>query len=46
MSNPYLHVTTALTYITGDAMEPWKEDQLNLLKARINTGYQDNNKQL
>ena len=46
MSNPYSRVTTALTYMTGDVMEPWKEDQLNLLNARIATGYQDNDEQL
>ena len=46
MSNPYSRVTTALTYMTGDTMEPWKEDQLNLLNARIATGYQDNDEQL
>ena len=28
MKNPYLHVTMALTYMTGDLMESWKEDQL------------------
>ena len=32
--------------MTGDAMEPWKEDQLNLLNARINTGYCDDDEQL
>ena len=46
MANPYSRVTTALTYMTGDAMEPWKEDQLNLLNDRINAGYQDNDEQL
>ena len=28
MKNPYSRVTTALTYMTGDLMESWKEDQL------------------
>jgi hypothetical protein len=46
MSNPYSHVTIALTYITGDAMEPWKEDQLNTLNARIATGIRDDDEQL
>ena len=46
MANPYSCVTTALTYMTGDIMEPWKEDQLNLLNDRINAGYQDNDEQL
>ena len=46
MSNPYSHVTTALTYMTGDVMEPWKEDQLNLLNDRITAGYQDDDEQL
>jgi hypothetical protein len=26
MANPFSCVTTALTYITGDTMEAWKED--------------------
>ena len=46
MSNPYSRVTTALTYMTGDAMEPWKEDQLNTLNARIATGVRDDDEQL
>ena len=46
MSNPYSRITTALTYMTGDIMEPWKEDQLNLLNDRIVAGYQDNDEQL
>ena len=46
MSNPYSCVTTALTYMTGDVMEPWKKDQLNLLNDRITAGYQDNDEQL
>ena len=32
--------------MTGDVMEPWKEDQLNVLNDRITTGYQDNDEQL
>jgi hypothetical protein len=28
MKNPYSRVTLALTYMTGDLMESWKEDQL------------------
>ena len=31
IKNPYSHVTTALTYMTGDMMESWKEDQLQQL---------------
>ena len=46
MSNPYSRVTTALTYMTGDAMEPWKEDQLNLLNGRVNTGILETDEQL
>ena len=46
MSNPYSRVTTALTYMTGDTMEPWKEDQLNLLNGRVNTGILETDKQL
>ena len=46
MSNPYSHVTIALTYMTGDVMEPWKEDQLNLLNGRVNTGILETDEQL
>ena len=32
--------------MTGDAMEPWKEDQLNLLNGRVNTGILETDEQL
>jgi hypothetical protein len=41
MKNPYSHVTSALTYMTGDLMESWKEDQLQQLKDHINAGTPD-----
>jgi hypothetical protein len=46
MANPFSHVTTALTYMTGDTMEAWKEDQLNDLMGRVNMGIQETNEQL
>jgi hypothetical protein len=41
MKNPYSCVTSALTYMTGDLMESWKEDQLQQLRDRVNTGTPD-----
>jgi hypothetical protein len=41
MKNPYPCVTSALTYMTGDLMESWKEDQLQQLKDRVNAGTLD-----
>jgi hypothetical protein len=32
--------------MTGDAMEAWKEDQLNILMGRVNTGIQETDEQL
>jgi hypothetical protein len=32
--------------MTGDAMEAWKEDQLNALMGRVNTGILETNEQL
>jgi hypothetical protein len=46
MANPFSHVTTALTYMTGDVMEAWKEDQLNILMERVNTGILETDEQL
>jgi hypothetical protein len=46
MANPFSHVTTALTYMTGDAMEAWKEDQLNVLMGRVNMGILETDEQL
>jgi hypothetical protein len=46
MANPFSHITTALTYMTGDAMEAWKEDQLNVLMGRVNTGILETDEQL
>jgi hypothetical protein len=45
MKNPYSHVTSALTYMTGDLMESWKEDQLQQLRDRVNTGTPDTDEQ-
>jgi hypothetical protein len=41
MKNPYSRVTSALTYMTGDLMESWKEDQLQQLRDRVNAGTPD-----
>jgi hypothetical protein len=46
MANPFSHITTALTYMTGDVMEAWKEDQLNVLMGRVNMGILETDKQL
>jgi hypothetical protein len=46
MANPFFHITTALTYMTDDTMEAWKEDQLNILMGRINMGILETNEQL
>ena len=44
MKNPYSRVTTALTYMTGDMMESWKEDQLRQLIDRVAGGTPDTDK--
>jgi len=41
MSNPATWVTTALTYMQGSMMEPWKEEQMTKLEARITGGVAD-----
>jgi hypothetical protein len=41
MKNPYSCVTTALTYMTSDLMEAWKEDQLQQLRDRVTAGTPD-----
>jgi hypothetical protein len=41
MKNPYSRVTSALTYMTGDLMESWKEDQLQQLQDRVTAGTVD-----
>jgi len=41
MSNPATWVTTALTYMQGDMMEPWKEEQMTKLETRITRGVAD-----
>jgi len=41
MSNPATWVTTALTYMQENMIEPWKEEQMTKLKARINRGVAD-----
>src|SRR5712691_7810937 len=38
MSVPYARVTTALTYMEGDAIEGWKEDRLNKLDSAVTAG--------
>jgi hypothetical protein len=44
MRNPYSYVTTALTYMTGDIIELWKEDQLQQLCDYITVGTPDTDK--
>jgi hypothetical protein len=46
MANPFSCITTALTYMTGDMIEAWKEDQLNILMGRVNTGILETDEQL
>jgi hypothetical protein len=46
MANPFSCITIALTYMTGDAIEAWKEDQLNVLMGRVNTGILETDEQL
>jgi len=41
MSNPATRVTTALTYMQGNMMEPWKEEQMTKLEKRITGGIPD-----
>jgi hypothetical protein len=41
MRNPYSRVTSALTYMTSDLMESWKEDQLQQLQNRVAAGTLD-----
>jgi hypothetical protein len=41
MKNPYSRVTSALTYMTSDLMESWKEDQLQQLQDHITAGTLD-----
>jgi hypothetical protein len=41
MRNPYSRVTLALTYMAGDLMEFWKEDQLQQLRDRVDAGTPD-----
>jgi hypothetical protein len=41
MKNPYSRVTLALTYMTSDLMESWKEDQLQQLRDHVNAGTPD-----
>ena len=36
--NPVTRIATALTYMDGPLVDPWKEDQLNKLEARILAG--------
>jgi hypothetical protein len=46
IANPFSRITTALTYMTDDAIEAWKEDQLNILMGRVNTGILETDEQL
>jgi len=41
MSNPATRVTTTLTYMQGNMMEPWKEEQMTKLETRITGGVAD-----
>jgi len=41
MSNPATRVTTALTYMGGTLVDPWKEQQMTELQARIARGTAD-----
>jgi hypothetical protein len=44
MKNSYSRVTSALTYMTGDLMESWKEDQLQQLQDYVTAGTLDMDK--
>jgi len=44
MSNPATRVTTALTYMGGTLVDPWKEQQMTELQARITGGTADTDK--
>jgi hypothetical protein len=46
MKNPYSCVTMALTYMTGDLIEAWKEDQLQQLCDRVAAGTPDTDENL
>jgi len=41
MSNPAMRITTMLTYMQGNMMEPWKEEQMTKLEACIAEGTVD-----
>jgi len=41
MSNPATQVTTTLTYMQGNMIEPWKEEQMTKLEACIAGGTAD-----
>ena len=41
MSNPATCVTTALTYMGGTLVDPWKEQQMTELQAHIAGGTAD-----
>ena len=43
LTNPVTRVATALTYMDGPLIDPWKEDQLQKLEARITAGTADTN---
>ena len=45
MKNPYSRVTMALTYMTSDLMESWKENQLRQLIDHVAAGTPDTDKQ-
>ena len=44
LTNPVTRVATALTYMDGPLVDPWKEDQLRKLEARITVGTADTDK--
>jgi hypothetical protein len=41
MSNPFSRVLTALTFIEGDRVNSWKENELNKLMARVKSGVRE-----
>jgi hypothetical protein len=44
LRNPVTRIATALTYMDGPLINPWKEDQLRKLEACLTAGTPDNSK--
>ena len=44
MSNAATHITTCLTFMQGDMMEPWKEEQMSKLMQRLADGTDETDK--